>query len=158
MADYTPVALPGHTYTFSASTIMSGGDLVEVTGVNAVGRISAASDRAYIGVAAHDAVIGVKVTVVLSAPIHESIADGTIAAGDQLTTTSTANRQVKTYAATASNASLTLPASYDNTTVPTAIVGSINAAVNSAVNAARAVIGVAITGAADNGLVRWVQA
>jgi hypothetical protein len=156
MADYTPVALPGHTYTFTASTLMSGSDLVEVTGANSVGKISSASDRAFIGVAAHDAVIGGKVTVVLAAPIHESIADGTVAAGDQLATTSTANRQVKTYAATASAVTLTLPGTYDNT-VQTLVATAINTAVNAATNAARAVIGVAITGAADNQSVRWVQ-
>jgi len=156
VADYTPVALPGHTYTFNATTVMSGGDLVECTGNSSVGKISAASDRAFVGVANHDAVIGSKVTVTLAAPVHESIADGTVTAGDQLTTTATANRQVKTYAATSAGATLTLPGTYDNT-VQTLVATAINNAVNSSVNASRAVIGVAITSAADNALVRWVQ-
>jgi hypothetical protein len=157
VADYTPIALPGQTYTFNAGTAISGGDLVEITGVWTVGKISSNGSMGYVGVAGHDASIGSKVTVTLGAPIHESVADGTITAGTQLTTTSTSNRQVKAYAATAYSSSLTLPATYDNTTVPAAIVTAINSAVNTTVNASRAVVGVAVNTAADSALVRWVQ-
>lgn len=150
MADYTPLALPGATWTFQASTALVGGDLVEVTGNNAVGKVATLASAKFIGVAKHDAGIGSKVTVTLSAPIHESIADGTVAAGDQLTTTNTANRQVKTLAAAALNVDVT-------GTPNEASIEAFNPAINTAVNNARAVIGTAITGGADNTLVRWAQ-
>lgn len=150
MSDYTPLALPGGTWTFQASTPLAGGDLVEITGSNAVGKVGTLASRAFIGVSNEDVAAGRKVTVTLAHAIHESIADGTVAAGDQLTTTNTASRQVKSLAATASNV--------DVTGTPTeASIEAFNAAINTAVNQARAVIGVAITGGADNTLVRWAQ-
>lgn len=145
MADYTPVALPGQTYTFTAGTVIAGSDLVEITGSNTVSKIATASSRAYVGVAGNDAAIGGKVTVTLGKPIHESIADGTIAAGAQLVSTNTPNRQVKAQAL--SNSDVT--ATPTETTIETAIAA--------AESASRAIIGVAITAATDNTAVRWVQ-
>lgn len=145
MADYTPVALPGQTYTFTAGGTMSGGDLVEITAANTVSKIGSNLSRAFVGVAGHDAVSGVKVTVTLGKAIHESVADGVITAGNQLVSTSTANRQIKAQA-------LVNP---DVTGTPTET--TIEAAINGVEAAVRAILGVAITSATDNTLVRWVQ-
>jgi hypothetical protein len=150
MADYTPVAMPGTAYTFQASGAITGGDLVGMTGALTVNKVSSLASLAYVGVAGHDAGIGQKVTVYMDKAVHDSIADGTVTAGDQLTSTNTANRQVKTLAASAVNV--------DVTGTPTeASIEAFNAAINTAVNNARAVIGVAVTTVADNQTVRWVQ-
>jgi hypothetical protein len=145
MADYTPVALPGTAYTFQASGTITGGDLVGMTGALTVNKISSLASLAYVGVAGQDAAIGQKVTVYVDKAIHESIADGTVTAGDQLTSTNTANRQVKTL----------IPTAVDVGASPTQ--GSINTAINSTSLANRAIIGTAVTTVADNQLVRWVQ-
>lgn len=145
MPDYTPVAMPGGTWTFTATTALAGGDLVEITGSNSVGKVATAASRAYIGVAGHDATIGARVTVTLGKIIHESVAEGTVAAGSQLVTSATANRQVKAQALS----------NTDVTATPTE--STIEAATAAAEIAARGVIGTAITAATDNTLVRWAQ-
>jgi hypothetical protein len=145
VADYTPVALPGQSYTFTASNTIFGGDAVEITGPNAVGRIATAASVKYIGVAGHDAVNGVKVTVIMQGPMHESVAEGTVTAGDQLVSSSVGGRHVKTLAAIA----------VDVGASPTQ--GSINTAINGSVASLRAIVGVAITTGADNTLIRWVS-
>lgn len=150
MADYTPVALPGQTYTVTAGGTITGGDLVEISASNTVIKSVTLASRLFIGVAGHDATNGGKLTITLAHPVHESIADGTVAAGDQLTTTNTASRQVKTLAAAALNIDVT-------GTPSEATIEAFNPAINTAVNNARAVIGIAITGGADNTLIRWAQ-
>jgi hypothetical protein len=145
VADYTPVALPGQTYTFTAGGALTGGDLVEVTAANTVSKITTNLSRAFIGVAGQDTSTGGKVTVTLARVIHESVADGSIAAGAQLVTTSTANRQVKAQA-------LVNP---DVTGTPTET--TIEAAINGVEAAVRAIIGIAITAATDGNVVRWAQ-
>lgn len=150
MADYTPVALPGQTWTFTAGGTLTGGDLVEVTGNNTVSKVATLASTAFVGVANNDATSGGRVTVTLSKAIHESLADGTITAGSQLTTTNTANRAVKALAAAALNV--------DVTGTPTeTTIENFNPAINTAVNQARAVIGVAITSGTDNQSIRWAQ-
>lgn len=150
MADYTPVALPGQTWTFTAGGTLSGGDLVEITASNTVSKVATLASTAFVGVANSDATGGGRVTVTLSKAIHESLADGTIAAGNQLTTTNTANRGVKALAVTNVNV--------DVTGTPTeSSIEAIEPAFNTAINQARAVIGVAITSGTDNQLVRWAQ-
>lgn len=150
MADYTPVALPGQTFTFNAGGSIAGGDLVDISGSNTVVKSATLASRAFIGVANHDVGSGGKVTVTLAHPIHESIADGTVTAGDQLTTTNTALRQVKSLGAAALNV--------DVTASPTeASIEAFNAAINTAVNQARSIVGIAISSGADNTLVRWAQ-
>ena len=146
MADYTPIALPGTTYTFTATGALAGGDLVGVVaGGMSVNKASSLASLAYVGVAGHDAAIGQKVTVYIAKAIHESVADGAVAIGDQLTTTNTANRQVKSLAAVNVNVNAT----FSDT--------EVEAAINTAVNQARAVIGVATSAPVDNTIVRWVQ-
>lgn len=145
MTDYTPVALPGTSYTFQASGTIAGGDLVGMTGALTVAKVSSLASLAYVGVAGTDAAIGSKVTVFMDKAVHESIADGVITAGDQLTTTNTANRQVKSLGATAIDAGATY------------VQAAVNAAINAGINTARGVIGTAVTTVIDNQLVRWVQ-
>jgi hypothetical protein len=150
VADYTPVALPGQTFTFSAGGTITGGDLVEVSASNTVIKSVTLASMLFIGVANHDATNGGKVTITLAHPIHESIADGTITAGAQLTTTNTASRQVKALALTAVN--------IDVTGTPTeASIEAIEPAFNTAINQARAIVGIAVTAATDNTIVRWAQ-
>lgn len=151
MADYTPVVLPGQSWTFTVGTGgVVGGDLVEVTGSNTVAKVATLASTAFVGVANHDAAQGGKVTVTMSKVIHESIADGAITAGAQLTTTNTPARQVKSLAAAALNVDVT-------GTPSESTIEAFNPAINTAVNQGRAVIGVAVTGGADNTLIRWAQ-
>jgi sulfate adenylyltransferase subunit 1 (EFTu-like GTPase family) len=145
VADYTPIALPGQTFTSQASGAITGGDPVVVSGSGTVARAATLASTAYLGIAGHDAVSGQKITLTLAKAIHESVADGTVTAGDQLTTTNTANRQVKSLAAS-------------NVDVGAAFAqAAVNTAINTSVNQARAVIGTAMTTASDNTLVRWAQ-
>ncbi len=65
--------------------------------------------------------------------MHESIADGTVTAGDQIVAASTAARQVRTAPA------VTTPVAADVTNT-------------------RSILGIALTTAADNLKVRWMQA
>ena len=145
MPDYTPVALPGTSYTFQASGTIAGGDLVGMTGPLTVAKVTSTASLAYVGVAGTDAVVGTKVTVYMDKAVHESIADGVITAGDQLTSTATANRQVKTLAPTAVDVGAAFSQS------------AINNAINNTSLNNRGVLGVAVTTVADNQLVRWVQ-
>lgn len=145
MADYTPVFLPGQQITLQASGTIAGGDILVVSGSGTVAKATGLADVKYIGVAGHDAVSGQKVTVFCRGIVNESIADGTVTAGDQVTTTNTANRQVKSLAT----------ANVDVTGTPSQ--STINTAINTSVNNARAVIGTALTTAADNATVRWMS-
>ena len=132
MADYTPKFLPGQAITLQASGTLSGGDLLVVSGSGTVAKAGADAAQNYVGVAGHDAVSGQKLTVFANKPVHQSIADGAVTAGDLLTTTATANRQVKKAAA------VTTPTAGD-------------------VNVSRAIVGLALTTAADNATVVWMQ-
>jgi len=84
MADYTPVFNPGTSYTSTASVAITGGQLLMVTGVDTVGPAAAAS-VAYVGVAAHDAAVGARVTVHSGVgQIHRTTSTGAITAGQQV--------------------------------------------------------------------------
>jgi hypothetical protein len=145
MADYTPVAVPGTTYTFQATGTIAGGDLVGMSGPLTVTRVSSAASLAYVGVAGTDAAIGSKVTVFICKMINDSVAEGTITAGDQVISSAVAGRHVKTLAVTA----------VDVTGTPTQ--STINTAINTSSANNRGILGVAVTTAADNTTVRWVQ-
>jgi hypothetical protein len=150
MADYTPIAMPGTAYTWTASGTIAGGDLVGMTGPLTVARISSAAALTYIGVAGTDSATGTKVTVHMARAVHESVAEGAINPGDQVVSSSVANRQVKALPASAVNV--------DVTATPTeTTIEAFNAAINTAVNNSRAVLGTAVSTAADNQTVRWVQ-
>lgn len=93
MSDYTPVQtanlLP---ITSTASASIVGGQLVEVTGSGTVGPAAAGSIKA-LGVAAHDAANGVRVTVhPLAGVVHEFVAgSGGVTAGQPVKVGSEAN-------------------------------------------------------------------
>lgn len=82
MAEYLPLRDPGKAITAQASTTVTGGQLVEVTGDNTVGPAAAGSTK-WRGVAAFDAAVGENVTV-RSGGDHLLTASGAIAAGDQV--------------------------------------------------------------------------
>jgi len=85
MADYTFVN-PGKEITSTASAAITGGQCVSVSGNNTVAPSGAASSS-YIGVAAHDAASGARVTVhTETARVHRTASTGTVVAGDILTT------------------------------------------------------------------------
>lgn len=131
MGDYTPVYTPGASISLTASGTASGGDLAVVSGSGTVAKAAAAS-AIVVGVFAHDVVSGQRCTVYGRGAVHESIADGTVTAGEQIITTATANRQVKT-------------------------IGAVGAPTAQGVTDTRAAFGVALTTAADNVLVRWME-
>jgi hypothetical protein len=83
MADYTPIHSGGAIpFTSAASAAIVGGTLVSVSG-NLTVATSGAASATCIGVAAHDAASGAKITVwPLRNVTHEITSTGTIAAGD----------------------------------------------------------------------------
>jgi hypothetical protein len=85
MADYTPVFTGGKVpFTSQTSAAVTGGQLVIPTGNSTCGPAGAAAVNV-LGVAAHDAALGAKVTVwPLPGVTHEIVSTGTIAAGDRL--------------------------------------------------------------------------
>lgn len=85
MADYTPIHNPAHEISLTAGAAITGGQIVAVTGVNTVSPAGADSGKA-IGVAAHDAASGSRVTVFINKFVHETTSSGTIAAADDLAT------------------------------------------------------------------------
>lgn len=129
MTDYIPVFEPATAITLTASATITGGQTVAVSGDGTIGPAAAGSAK-YVGVAAHDAVSGGRLVVWPRGMVHESEASGAITAGDQL----------------AAGASGTIAS-------VAAASGTPDAA---AVNAARSVIGIALTTAADEASVRWV--
>jgi hypothetical protein len=83
MADYSPVYATGSLpLTLTASAAITGGQLVENTTASAVGPAGAGSVKV-VGVSAHDAASGARVTVwPLANTVHEITSTGTIALGD----------------------------------------------------------------------------
>jgi hypothetical protein len=150
--DYTPPYPRGDAITLTASSAVSGGDLLEVSGNNTVAKTATLISTKLVGVAADDTPTNGRVTVWGLGPVHIGLADGTITAGDQIGSTNTAGRQVKTIPPTA--AAVDVGAAFNQAADNTAINGGINAAVN----AARGVIGVALTTASDGNPVRWMMA
>ena len=80
MADYLPLYLPGQELTSTTSAAVTGGELLVVTGPGTVAR-SAAANAAWLGVAAHDAANGARVTV-HTGGVQRLTATGGINAGD----------------------------------------------------------------------------
>jgi len=135
VADYTPVSVEGECITLTLSASCKGGDVLVVTGSNTVAPFTPGATPAVnvVGIAQSDQASGARISVWCFGPVHESIADGTVTAGDQIVTATNANRQVRTLAA------VTTPTAAD-------VVGT------------RAIIGVALTTASDNTKVRWMAA
>lgn len=86
MADYAPIHSPGNEITQTASATITAGQLLMNSGDGTVAPTSAATTK-YLGVAGHDAITGAKVTV-HSGPgmVHETTAQGAVAAGDLVIT------------------------------------------------------------------------
>jgi hypothetical protein len=95
VADYTPVhVLAGGPFTSQASGTITGGDAVEVSGVNTVGAAAAGSLKV-VGIAGHDAVLGQKVTVFPLDAVHETLAGvGGVTAGNPLKVGATAGKLI----------------------------------------------------------------
>ena len=68
MGDHLLKFKPGQAVTFAASTAVTGGQIVEVTGDRTVGVADAASAKA-IGTAGHDAAIDSDLVVHLNGPV-----------------------------------------------------------------------------------------
>jgi hypothetical protein len=91
MADYTPVYSGGiQPVSLTTSGAVSGGNVLVVSGAGTVAASGGASAVA-VGVAAHDAASGARVTVWLfDNAIHElPVATGTVTAGDGVTSSTT---------------------------------------------------------------------
>jgi hypothetical protein len=140
--DYSATYLPASQVTFTADGPLTGGDPVEVAPNGRVNRFQAETVSPFIGVAAHDALAGGSIRVIIGHPIHDGIADGTITAGDQLAPSATPGRTV-----------VTVP----DIIIPSTGLTQIAAATRSALEAVRSLIGVAISSAADGQPVRWIQ-
>lgn len=69
--------------TFVASTPLTGGQLVEVTGNRQVG-VAGAGSATVVGSASQDAAVGDAVPVTVRGPVDDLVAAGTVAAGDRL--------------------------------------------------------------------------
>lgn len=84
MADYSPVYTPSNTFTSTTSGIVTGGQVLIVSGSGTVAASSGTS-AATAGVAAHDAGSGKLVTIhKLAGVIHESVAAAGATAGNLL--------------------------------------------------------------------------
>jgi hypothetical protein len=92
VADYTPVYQPGTTFTATTSAAVTGGQMLAVSGNGTVAPAAADSPDA-IGVAAHDAASGGRVTVHALAGVHHEFVAGTggITAGDHVKVGAAAN-------------------------------------------------------------------
>lgn len=145
MADYVPVYLPGEVMSGSASASITGGQLLEVTGSDQVGPTATLQSQKIIGVAAKDVLSGERVPFYGRGVVHESLADGTVTAGDLVGSTNTAGRGVKTIVPSAIDAGATY------------VQAAVNTAINAGLQTDRAVLGVALRTAADGLKVRWMQ-
>lgn len=154
MSDYTPVYVPGRVITLTASAAVSGGDLLVVSGSGTVAKLAfAASPQQIVGVAAEDTPINGRVTVFARGIVHESVAQGTVTAGDLLSTPvtgDTAGAQVKTQVA------VTTIVDVGGAFNQAAINAAINA-VAAAANGDRDVFGIALTTASNPAKVRWME-
>lgn len=93
MADYSPVYGGGNlSFTSTTSGVVTGGQILAVSGTGTVAAAGAASADV-VGVAAHDAASGALVTVLqLSGVVHEFLAGvGDVTAGDLVKVGASAN-------------------------------------------------------------------
>lgn len=82
MGDYTPKFLPGASQSWTTSAAVTGGQVLVITGSGTVGP-SAGASASVIGVAAHDAASGARVTVYVGG-VQELVNTGGITAGAQV--------------------------------------------------------------------------
>ncbi len=114
MGAYEPKYLYSHTASATASATITGGQLLAVSGNGTVGPAGAASN-AVVGVAAHDAVNGGRLTYFPRGKIHVSTAAGAITAADRVN--SGAAGTVATAAAAVGNIGVALTTAADTAAV-----------------------------------------
>lgn len=103
MGDYLPYIQAVAPFSSTASAAVTGGQLVEVTGVNTVGPAAVNSVKV-VGVAAHDAATSAGLTVhPISGNIHETVSTAGSTQGDRITAAA-AGAVASTAAATAAAA------------------------------------------------------
>lgn len=134
MPDFTTaVGAPSNELSLTTSGAVQGGDYLVVSGTGTVAKAGAAAVN-WVGIAGHDAASGAVVTCLARGPLFLGVADGSITAGDLLTTgahTGTPSKTVKSLGA------VTTPTAGD-------------------VTGTRALVGIALTTAADAAAVRYV--
>jgi hypothetical protein len=81
MADYSPVYLPGRAISGTASAAITGGQVLVVSGDGTVGPAGDAADVAVVGVAAHDAASGARLTYFGRGTVHETTTAAAVTAG-----------------------------------------------------------------------------
>ena len=133
MSNYSP-ELAAHTYSFTAGGQIAAGDPLQMSGNMTVIRCTGLTPP-YAGIAATDAKPGQQITVHLAGPIHTGLAAGPIAAGDPLLASNIAGRQVRT----------------------APMPGAADAVTGFDVLIAAALIGLALTSAADGQPVTWLS-
>lgn len=131
MPQTVPVYKPGSTIPSTASVAVTGGQLVGVSGSGTVAP-TAAAQASWVGVAAFDVAAGDRVTI-HAGGVQRLIASGAVTAGDVLIAAAVAGRVAKVAATTA-------------TAVATA-------ATEADINNTRAIVGTALTTAADGAVV-----
>lgn len=125
MADYVPLFKPGQAVTSQASAAVTGGQLLHVTGDGTVGPATAAS-AAWVGVAAQDAAAGGDQVGYYCGGVQRITASGAVTAGNLLVAGAAGT--------VAALAAVTTPTAADVTNT-------------------RAIVGIALTTAADGALV-----
>jgi hypothetical protein len=185
--EYTALFLPGNMWTSVAVGDITAGDPLEVAGSGAVQRVVTPETELYVGIAATRARDLERVTVISGWIIHEGVAEGPIVAGSAVAASAQLGHQVVSYAGaggggvvpphthTAGAAThghgITDPAGTDpHSHVVAATTGSHTHVMSAPVlrsdeperNASTFAvehipIGIALTSAAADGVVRWMQ-
>jgi hypothetical protein len=185
MVDYTATFMPGQQWTSIASGDIESGDPLEVAGSGSVRRVTTAASDRYVGIAAKAARDSALCVVISAKVIHDGIAEGAITAGDSLSASAVDGHTVVTYDDSAAGG--VPPHSHPeyaivahNHNAAYAAIDHTHAASGAerqrpsppdaggetrpsplasrrASPASVAVIGMALTTAADGGTVRWMQ-
>ena len=96
MADHLPMFKPGQDVTFTATTAITGGQVVEVTGDRKVGVPAAAASTKTIGTAGQDAAINDLLAVHLAGPVDTMTSAAAIAAGADVENAAAGKVQTRT--------------------------------------------------------------
>jgi hypothetical protein len=121
-----------------------GGQPLVVSGNGTVAAAAVLASPSVIGVAAEDTPINGRVTVYARGIVHETVATGTVTAGDQVGSSGTAG-QVATVPVSAVDVGGAF------------VQATVNTAINAGLNAERGVLGVALTTATNPAKVRWME-
>ena len=96
MGDHLLKFKPGQSVSFTATTAITGGQVVEVTGDRTVGVPAAAASTKVIGTAGHDAAIGDMLVVHLAGPIDTMTSAAAITAGADVENAAAGKIQTRT--------------------------------------------------------------